>query len=86
MNGRTYVSKMVSTFMYCLRLPISEKIYVDIESSNFFLVLIWKRWYRAFQIFISLKEMALALNWCIFNLMLVKPKCVWEAVVFYGKK
>jgi len=28
-------------------------------------------------------QMARAQKWWIFDLMLVKPKCVWEAVVFY---
>ena len=30
------------------------------------------------------KWMALALKQCIFDPMLVKPKCVWEAVVFFN--
>ena len=28
------------------------------------------------------KEMAVALKWCIFDPMLVKPKCVWEVADF----
>ena len=29
------------------------------------------------------KEVAVALKWSIFDPMLVKPKCIWEAVVFW---